>query len=533
MARPRTAGQSASSRRRLPACGGLFPPALKAALLLVLASLLVLACGTSRAEHRAALLIGNRAYPNAPLVSPPHDLAAVGAALHARGFTVTTIRYADARTFLAAVTNFARSVATRGTALVYFSGYALRGGEGQNADNYLLPVDAQPVNLSSITQTRIGVRYVLQHLQTLSGSAANLVLVDGCYAHPRPSKNVNFTLQPVPRFPPESLALYAAPLGTVIAPVADGISPFAAKLVAALQSKQTLREILEQLSSTRESSLETLAALASPAARASSPPTELKPGTTAGEEWVNPLGMVFCWCPPGSYQMGSPPDAALRGDDEAQRRVTFPQGFWMAKYEVTRQQIFALIGRHTYLSTGTHKLQPLDKFRVADAKTWLAALNTDAPARWRYAVPTEEEWEYAARAGTTTPFYFGPSISDLAQHGNFADVNLFASEDGFHTYAGRTLDDGSRGTAKVGSYRPNPWGLHDVYGNLSELCDTPYAAPNVKPNQYANLVIRGGSWLSTPATCRSAYRNFFSFGASENIVPNHVGYRFIIRPTAP
>ena len=499
----------------------------------VFALLLFLACGTSHAEHRAALLIGNGAYTNAPLVSPAHDIAAVGAALQSRGFTVTTVRDADARTFLSAVTNFARSVATRGTALVYFSGYALRGGEGLNADNYLLPVDAQPVNLSSVAQTRIGVRYVLQHLQTLSGSAANLVLVDGCHAHPRQSKNVNFTLQSVPRFPPESLALYAAPLGTVIEPVAAGTSPFAAKLVAALQSKQSLRDVLEQLSPTRESSLENLDSLGSPATPASVPATELKAGTTAGEEWVNPLGMVFCWCPPGTYQMGSAPDAALRGDDESQRTVTFPQGFWMAKYEFTRQQIFALIGRHTYLSTGTHKLQPLDKFRVGDAKTWLAVLNTNAPARWHYAVPTEEEWEYAARAGTTTPFYFGAPVSDLVKHGNFADMNLFASEDGFYAYADRVLDDGARGTAKVGSYRPNPWGLHDVYGNLSELCDTPYAAPNVKTNQYANLVIRGGSWLSTPATCRSAYRNFFSFGASENIVPNHVGYRFIIRPAAP
>lgn len=501
---------------------------------LICAVLIALGSRHAFAEHRAALLIGNGNYPGAPLASPPKDVDAVAAALQARGFTVTIVRDADAKALQTAVASFSRSVATRGTALVYFSGYALRGGDGNNGDNYLLPVDANTANLSSVASTtRLGVRSILQHLHTLSGSSTNVLIVDGGYAHPKQSKNLNYTLQPVPRFPPESLALYALPLGSVAEPVKEGNSLFAAKLVADLKSSKTLREILEQISPTKESSLTKLDGLERPASAASSPAAELKPGKTAGAEWVNDIGMVFCWCPPGSFRMGSPLDAALRAEDETPRTVAIKQGFWIAKYEFTRQQVFALIGRHTYLSTGTHKLQPLDKFRKDDAGQWLALLNKTVPQGWQYAIPSEEEWEYAARAGTSTPFYFGEQLSDLVKHGNFADVNLYNSEDGYYAYADRKLDDGARGIAKVGEYLPNPWGLHDVYGNLSELCATPYEAVNLKGNQFGNLVIRGGSWLSAPATCRSAHRNYFSFGASENIVPNHVGYRFVIRPKAP
>ncbi|MCE9608123.1 MAG: SUMF1/EgtB/PvdO family nonheme iron enzyme [Planctomycetia bacterium] len=501
---------------------------------LLAAAWLALCSGSAaQAEHRAVLLIGNSAYAGAPLASPPQDVRALAAAFRQRGFVVSISENVDLKTMQADVERFTRSVPTRGTAVVYFSGYALRGGQGDYADNFLLPLDAGVVNTASVQQAKLGVRWVLDQLRTLSGSEANILLVDGCYAHPKQNKTQDYTLRETPRFPAESLAVYAAPFGTVVEPAASGMSPLAKRLTDELQSAKPLAEIFAGLAPTRESTLENLTFLAGPASSALGLASQLKPGTKPGEEWVNEWGMVFCWCPAGMYSMGSPAGEPSRGDDEGPRNVTFEQGFWIAKYEFTRREIMTLMKRHTYLSTGTHKLQPLDKTRKDDVGQWLTILNGNVAGGWRYAVPKEEEWEYAARAGTTTPYYFGADVRELVRHANFADVNLYDLESGYYAYAERALDDGFAMIAKVGSYGPNAWGLHDICGNLSEHCDTPYEAANVKPNNYPNSVIRGGSWLSSPGSCRSAARNYFSFSASENAMPNHVGYRLMIRSVKP
>ena len=497
------------------------------------AALLVVACfgGEVRAEHRVALVIGNAAYPGAELASPKNDAAAVRTSLESRGFVVTTIENADLKTLEAAIDKFAHSVPTRGTALVYFSGYALRGGQGPNADNFLLPIDANVVNTASVQQAKIGVRWLLDRLRTLSGSSENILLVDGCYAHPKQNKTQDYKLTEVPRFPEESTAIYAEKFGTTIAPPTSGLSALAKQLTDELATPKSTIEILKSIGGARELSVHSnLDILSVPPSQAIAPASQLKPGLRAGDEWVNPWGMVFCWCPAGKFTMGSPPTEAGRDDEEVQREVSIPSGFWVAKYEFTRREIMTLMKTHTYLSTGTHKLQPLDKTRKDNVGQWLALLNADATTTgWKYAVPTEEEWEYAARAGTMTAFYFGDNPESLRAYGNYADVSLYETDGGYYAYADRTHNDESAMIAKVGSYAPNAWGLHDVCGNLSEHCVTPYTSPKIKPGNYPNHVIRGGSWLSKPESCRSAARNYFSFGASENVVPNHVGYRLVIR----
>lgn len=499
--------------------------------------LLVVGLATvARAEHRTALVIGNGAYPGAELASPADDVQAVRAALEARGFTVSTIENADLKTMEAAIERFAHSVPTRGTALVYFSGYALRGGQGAYADNFLLPIDANVVNTASVQQAKIGVRWLLERLRTFSGSERNILLVDGCYAHPKQNKTQDYKLAPTPKFPEESLAIYAAPLGTVVEPPKSGPSALAVRLRDGLASTKSVAEVLKTLGTAeaphivQESSLENLDGLAEGPSRAIGPAIPVKPGIKAGDEWVNPWGMVFCWCPSGKLTMGSPTTEPGRDDEETQREVSIADGFWIAKYEFTRREIMTLMKTHTYLSTGTHKLQPLDKTRKDNVGQWLAILNGEVAAGWRYAVPTEEEWEYAARAGSTTAYHFGDDLRELPLHANFADVSLYDTDGGYYAYADRKLNDGSALIAKVGSYLPNAWGLHDVCGNLAEHCDTPYTSPKIKPGNYPNHVIRGGSWLSVPMSCRSAARNLFSFGTSENVVPNHVGYRLVIRP---
>ena len=519
-----------------------------------LLSILALCSTAALAEHRAALLIGNSNYPKAPLASPPSDIRAVGDALRKRGFVVTQVENQGAKEMKEAIAAFARSVPTKGTALVYFSGYALPAtkSEDPQADNALLPVDGNASSSGTVAGPQTGVTRLLGTLAKDSGSVRNILIVDGCYAHPAQAKTATKGLLKTAKPAPESLVIYAAPMGEVQEPVADGLSPLANKLSTALLSAQPLNEVLDQLSATRETPLEDLGALSSPASRAVAASTEVPAGGRAGEEWVNDRGMVFCWCPPGRFTIGSAENSSAHEEDEVQADVEFSQGFWMGKFEFTRREMFGMVGG-VYLSTGDHKLHPLNKvhFERNQVGDYLQKLNETVSAGWVYDLPTEAEWEYAARAGTQTDYFFGNDPAELAKYGNFADRTLRESDSygelpkswkaktpgtgffgdrqsGIFSYAHKIWNDGHPAMAVVGSFPPNPWGLHDVHGNVSEATSTPYHPARLPAKYDPNFggVAKGGSWLSTAAYCRSAMRIW------SNIDENGVGLRFILRKKA-
>ncbi len=513
-----------------------------------------LAGPAARAEYRHALLIANSKYPKAELVSPPNDIRALADALKKRGFVVTPLENLTAEKMRTAVDEFARTVPTRGTALIYFSGYALpnRNADDPNADNSLLPIDGNPAQANTVNSSQTGVVQLLNRPVADGGSARNILIVDGCYRHPTRAANAPGGLVKTARVPPDSRLIFAAPMGEVIEPSAEGLSPLARKLSADLNSARPLDAILDGLSPTQESTLTDLTALASPASQAIAPAANLPVGLKAGEEWVNALGMVFCWCPPGKFTMGSDAHEANRDDDELPAEVAIPQGFWMSKFEFTRSEHKALTKQPgMYLSTGDHKLYPMNKFRADHPATLLARLDESAPAGWHYALPTEAEWEYAARAGTRTAYYFGEQGAGLVKHGNFADRTLREStstgevgksmhtrpfegdrQAGLFTYAHKTWSDGVANMALVGSYLPNPWGLYDMCGNMAELTSTPYDPQRTPPEKFDpknGWVCKGGSWISIASSCRSASRGQFSFQSQENHTENYLGLRFILR----
>ena len=201
--------------------------------------------------------------------------------------------------------------------------------------------------------------------------------------------------------------------------------------------------------------------------KAVSPPNKMIPGRKPGDEWVGPRGMVYCWCPPGKFSMGSPETDTGRFADEAQREVVVKEGFWMAKYEWPRG---LWRGNRNQKAIDTGKLHPVNM--VSQSKDTLSReikpMNEASkksgllPPAWEFGLPSEIQWEYAARAGTTTAYFFGQDSAQIHKYANFADKAWFDTGETYANHAHRTLSDGHAKLAPVGSLQPNPWGLHDA-----------------------------------------------------------------------
>jgi formylglycine-generating enzyme required for sulfatase activity len=190
-------------------------------------------------------------------------------------------------------------------------------------------------------------------------------------------------------------------------------------------------------------------------------------GRSAGEKRTI-LGLPMVWCPPGTFQMGAPDQEEKFMEDQKPFRATLTRGFWIAPFEVTQDQweqvmgtsVRALIDPQGAAASqavieGSH---PAGYVSWEDAAAWIATMNQQRPLPmgWRWALPTEAQWEYACRAGTTSPFSFGASLN-----GDLANC------DGQYPYQSQAGPSLGRSTA-VGSYPANPWGLHDMHGNVAE-----------------------------------------------------------------
>jgi formylglycine-generating enzyme required for sulfatase activity len=224
-------------------------------------------------------------------------------------------------------------------------------------------------------------------------------------------------------------------------------------------------------------------------------------------------GIEFRWCPAGKFVMGSPESEPDRRNDEAQVDVTLSRGFWMGRTEVTQGQWQRLVGdwpdQPPSPQFGVGNDYPLYWVNYAEALTFCARLTDDArragtlPDGMRVQLPTEAQWEYACRAGTTTAFAFGPKLDRT--HANIAP-------------RGAPRAAGNRGMP-VGTHPANAWGLCDMHGNVFEWCRDwyhtrlpggidSYADKPGEPNRDGTYsrVRRGGAWNDGPEFCRSALR---------------------------
>ena len=246
--------------------------------------------------------------------------------------------------------------------------------------------------------------------------------------------------------------------------------------------------------------------------------SDLIPGTGSSRYyravWTPNTNLV--WIPPGSFLLGSPMNEVDRSSIEGpQALVTLSQGFWMGKYEVSQGDYLAVIGSNpSYFNGdrsgppdndqnyGTDLTRPVEQVSWIDATNFCAHLTTQdrvagrIPTNLVYRLPTEAEWEYACRAGTTTRFYYGddPDYMNLASYAWYGDA--FGM-----THPG-------------GELLPNAWGLYDMAGNVWEWCRDWYAAypggtltDPQGPVTGTYRVWRGGGWFWVAKYQRSARRS--------------------------
>ena len=236
-----------------------------------------------------------------------------------------------------------------------------------------------------------------------------------------------------------------------------------------------------------------------------------------------PPNLVFI--PPGAFRMGSPTNEVDRYDWEGpQTAVTISRGLWMGKYEVTQGEYQALMGRNPSRFTGDTN-RPVETVSWHEATNCCAVLTQQERMAGRiatnsvYRLPTEAEWEYACRGWTSTRFSYGddPGYTNLA---NYA-----------------WSSDNSGGTTHpVGQKFPNPWGLHDMHGNVWEWCGDWYgdypggiAVDPQGPATGLFRVVRGDSWYGFAGTCRSAYRD----GGDPAYGSSIIGFRVVLAPCQP
>ncbi len=233
----------------------------------------------------------------------------------------------------------------------------------------------------------------------------------------------------------------------------------------------------------------------------------------------NSIGMEFILIPAGEFEMGSPSNEKRRKLWESPvHRVSIKKPFYLGRYPVTQEQWSKIMGSNPSYFRG--EKHPVETVSWEDAQVFIQNLNAvenTGEKRSVYRLPTEAEWEYAARAGSAGSYFFGDDESKLKEYA------WFLENSGFETHP-------------VGLKKPNPWGFYDLYGNVGEWVQDEYhisykGAPSdgrawesLFPSVSVPVRIkRGGGWNGNAGCCRSAERLF----AAQDMKLNSLGFRVV------
>ena len=487
-------------------------------------------------ERRVALVIGNGAYKTGPLKNPANDARDMAAALRSLGFEVIERENAGLRQMNEAIDQFWVSLKKGGVGLFFFAGHGLQ----VSGENYLVPVDARVAMEQDVQYECVNAGKVLGRMEN-AGNGLNIVILDACRNNPfaRSFRGDSRGLAKMDA-PTGSLVAFATAPGDVAADGAGKNGLYTSHLLRVLGTPGLkIEDVLKQVrigvardsakmgkrqTPWESSSLmgdfyftgggpgtQAPSAAAIPSVMPQAPPQlamapapKEPPAPTAvpkrGDTWTDPVtNMVFVWVPGGEYEMGCGPWAGVSGlgvfgecqSHEKPVHAVRLDGFWLGKYEVTQSQWEKLM-RSNPSKSSRGANYPVDNISWNDAKSFISRLNAQGGGRFR--LPTEAEWEYAARSGGKPEKYAGgDDVARVAWYGSNSDASH-----------------------EVGSKAPNGLGLFDMSGNVWEWCEDVYDEDAYTSHARENPLIsgggservyRGGGWYSVYAkTVRTGNR---------------------------
>ena len=517
--------------------------------LLILTLLCMLLNPALAQQHRTALVIGNATYETGPLRNPVNDATDMAALLQRLGFEVALLKDAKLRAMEEAIETFSQKLRKGGVGLFYFAGHGVQVA----GENYIVPIGARISREQDIRFETVQVGRILGGMED-AGNDVNLIILDACRDNPfarsfRSGAQRGLAVSQAVR---GSLMAYATAPGKT---AADGNSRNGVYTQQLLRHMATpgmkvedvfkrVRLSVEDATNGQQTPWETTSLrgdfyFAGPGSTSASaaPPLETpqmlppssgtvsrlgatsQPPAPAGQQPLGPqvavgvyppatqmpapasslatrrnsIGMELVRIPAGEFMMGSDSD---RPDEKPLHQVVISKPFYLGKYEVTQAQWQEIMGANPSHFKGDPN-RPVERVSWTMVQEFISKLNA-REGHSLYRLPTEAEWEYAARAGSTTKYYFG---DDDALLGQYAWYNK--------------NDKGA--THPVGQLKPNAWGLYDMMGNVWEWVQDwrgPYIAgqqvdPQGPPTGNARGY-RGGGWGYPHIRCRVAFRSYDS-----------------------
>jgi formylglycine-generating enzyme required for sulfatase activity len=396
----------------------------------------------------------------------------------------------------------ARLEKSKGVGLFYYSGHGMEVA----GENYMIPIGATIERESDVDMEAVKVGHVLATMEYTRNNV-NFVILDACRNNPF-AKNFKSATKGLAKMeaPKGTIIAYATAPGKVAIAGERKYSPYTEALAKGIDKpglpvemmfKEVARKVHtstggRQLPWWSTCLLEPFSFNPTQQAMIPVPPKEEKLPRTIPEELItNSIGMTFVHIPSGTFMMGSPPDEPERYAGEKQYEVTITKPFYMQTTEVTQGQWKRLMGNNPSRFEDCGDDCPVESMSWNDVQNFIEELNQIEDTN-KYSLPTEAEWEYACRAGTTGPFNTGNCIS--TDQANYDGRSRMMPGCPKGEYRGRTV--------KVGSFPPNAWGLYDMHGNVWEWCQESW--------------LRGGNYHTSAGLCRSANRGVgspsFSYG---------------------
>ena len=535
------------------------------------------------ADRRTALVIGNSAYKTInPLPNPVNDATDMKAALEKLGFEVILKINADRSRIREAVRRFGDKIRQGGVGLFYYAGHGVQ----VDGINYIVPVGVDIKRRYDIEDQGLKMRYLLGAMEE-ANNKLNIIILDACRDNPFRGFSGRGSTRGLARMdaPTGSIIAYATGPGKK---AADGVGrngTYTAQLLKNISSPGlSVQEMLNQtgLDVMRATSDEQVPwtsstpvdkyYLAGGTPEAQPPgPQEKGPAPAIPvpkDTWTDPVtGMEFTWVPAGCYlmgQTGTEKQYLIKevGEEkykkwyerELPRHEVCVDGFWMAETEVTRGQFRQFINQTGYKTDADKQGKAYIFNKETDwkwkempgynwEKTGYSQTDThpavcvswnDANAfvKWLskragrdFALPTEAQWEYAARGGTDFMRFWGTTDSVACKYANVADKDNWNPS--------FPCSDGYKFTSPVGKYDPNPFGLYDMLGNVWEWCEDVYDKNAYSKHNRNNPVVttggssrvyRGGSWRNDARSVRAGNRCRDSAGNRGS----YVGFRLCL-----